>query len=413
VRIIGELPDQDNKEIFLGDQSPLVGGLLRLVCATTASQQINDLITASYLHQNADNPFVSVGAPNVKIKGGYVPYFNTAGRNPFSPSGFQKEENGLMNSFRQYLEAPPGLMYLTGSKTNTTFYSLELADSNPEGMPSHITGLVEPVRELSKKILLAQIEWGRQIAQWSEYEEGEKIAQEMRKIVENSTAPHIGGHSFNIYEEVFGKPRELGSVIETFQQPKSLEPFLDGSTDLDVGEYFWVIDLETGTRRAATREDLKNSSKIAIVPKGVMLPIEIALRGYTLGFTGMSYAKKVEELRAKLFPKLQELQELQELKIPIMQFEFEMEYPEAMDKKLRDFIEKRKDKGKPVNEEILQEAHYQANKAWEGRPTLLFALITGVPISVTMHYYEDISKYIKYIESMNTERPSDLNHREQ
>ncbi|KKU91060.1 MAG: hypothetical protein UY23_C0004G0005 [Candidatus Jorgensenbacteria bacterium GW2011_GWA1_48_11] len=244
--------------IVLGDQAPWVRGLLRWLALRGANEEVG------YIMQDADSPWVQQESVHqFHLKNGWPPYLSLAARfawSPDIPPTNDKDAASLLNAIRMSVKAPRGQTYLVGPKTQGTILGL---GNRPE------------IKDALLALLIEEHRWAGQIAE------------------------HFGA-SRNGISVPYGNPREiaqeltqalglgnrLGSVSELFRAERPLT-----LGHLPITE-FWEVN-EAGERRRATDRNSRNM----IVPAGLALPLEFALRGWKLCFTQLPYLGEMVALR--------------------------------------------------------------------------------------------------------------------
>lgn len=321
--------------ILLGDQSPWAGGLVRWLALKKLG--IHEIV---YCQQDADTPWKQEGdRVKVRVKRGWPHYWSLACRYPFSPS-----IPGLtLPHIRDTVKAPSGLQYLQGGNTART---IAAENTSPNGAVNGM--LIDMLRE--------EKQWAATVARFIGSTDGSRIEISARTPLEIA--------------QTLADALMLGKV-------ESLVELFGDSPPKTVGELppqcFWSID-EDGIR-----EEYQGFARPRdrIVPKGIALPLEVAARGWQLGFSSLGYLEKVTALRDRYLPGL----EIQAVRIgfrwhigadPVSAF---VEY--YLERKKR----RREEPAVPDEQSIDKIRRY-----WAGRPTAISYLVLKGELNPTLEY---------------------------
>ena len=251
---------EKSEVVCMGDQSPWAGGLLRL--EVMRKQNIQSV----YFIQDVDVPWVSVGCLRPKISYGWPKplYFSLATRNPWSLDTPEVSLRAPESS----LKTPKGLSRLVGGSTAQTILGMRNS---------------RELMDLVLKMLDEEKEWAKRVSELigtPKKENQEFDLHECRSIVE-------------IVEKMNPTDIPVRSFVEMFADSK---PLIFGNVPR---EHFWEVD-KHGVRNVCTT----CSNGKLIVPKGEVLILELASRGWAMGCTGMGYLKKSIDLRDRYLPGL-------------------------------------------------------------------------------------------------------------
>jgi hypothetical protein len=300
---------QEKVRYTLGDQEPQNGGLLR----EEALRKKYPNAEVEYLEQDADTPWVEVGdAVNPKIKSGWGPtYWSKARRLPYAPSVPGTDIQELRNS----PNGTQGLHYVVGPKTGLTTYGhKQLGDKSP-------------LHEIDRKLRAEEERWFN--------------------YLRNVTG--ISGKANT--QDLIKMRKDARGIVEHFRDnPVKLRKDLPHS-------YYWVVSRE-GVRHEYVGNQLRPGE--VLVPKGVVLPLEMAASGKTIAATGLGYMGKTQEVRDKYVPGL---------KIPTARIEFKTTNAvDPMRAQVNDYNARKKARNtepKVISEETLN----KVSEYWSGRPT--------------------------------------------
>jgi len=339
----------ENEKIILGDQSPWLRGLLRYkVLLENPTPTFKNIV---YFLHDYDSPWCQQGEDIIRIKGGWPNYYSLGIKLPFFPDhpyphtpDEEKFINRVINSINDdfnkkmniRIRGIRGLNYITGPTGPFTILSERKN---------------KMLIEIVKKLITLEIKWLQYLADRDRDAAAVKIEDED--------------------DDILTLIRKLGSLIlpPTASISSSTSLFSSSAPltlNLFPPSYFWRID------RYCYRFPLTTSSSSSvpnIVPKGEILPIEFALRGWRLGVTNIPYLKKTIFLRDKF---------AKGTKIKILKISFSWKTPidEIDIKKLFYDIKKRRDPN--FYPPPQWETYWRRIKSyWEQNPTLLGYLILG------------------------------------
>jgi hypothetical protein len=268
--------------IILGDQSPHIRGLLRWSVLRNAKPEEE---IAYFLH-DSDSPWVQE-SQELAIRNGWKEYFSIASRFPWTPDtpGASEIDLDRQNSIRNSLRAPAGQVYLSGPVGAETIFS-------ERGNPI--------LRNVFGRILKSELEWMAVLRQL--LGRGRGIDLDI-----------LGdGSSFSMTKQLslsLGIKGDVGSSVPFFRDSP---PLTRGVFSI---EHFWFIDRD-GKRYLGRNSTEKGGT---LVPKGEILLLEFALRGWKLGFSQIPYIERTLELRDRFLPGV---------KMNLIQIEFDWRIPE-------------------------------------------------------------------------------------
>jgi len=331
--------------LLLGDQSPWGGGLLRWLVAKEQFPQEEIL----YFVQDADMPWLPGGDRVSICKGWKTKYWSLATRIPWSSD---TPEDRFSESFVGTLKMPKGLQYLVGPRT-----SYIIANERARNMANLFV----------KEMLETEINWARNLRELS--------GKEQPQIM-----PAISG-------DVYKATRQLADCHNLSDEIHSLvKHFTDNPVRLASvlpEEYYWRI---TDDYRRINATETKNG---ILVPKGKILPLEYATRGWTLGCTGLSYLFEVLKVRDLFIPNL---------KVKILKISFNWQLDENPFDLLAEVYKKRKleqaqKRGTEYKDELSEISRRSRvtkiiSDYWSGRPTSLSYLILGGNLNPSFEYLE-------------------------
>lgn len=340
-----------NGSVVFGDQSPWAGGLVR----AAATKAILGDTPVIYCMQNADNPWRQEGN-GLKIKEGWPKpfYWNLATRIPNSLEIPEMSENSPLEKMRQSIKSPRGMSYLVGNSTHGTIYS---HNSNHE------------VLSLLEKMLGNELDWAARTSEFM----GNKNGVERANALKNDlfkTPKSITELTMDLAERSGVHSGTIDNIVESFRREPAA--FIGILPD----ENYWVIN------KSGERTTYKNTETISrsdtIVPKGKILPIELAQRGLILGYTGLSYLPEVVEIRDEY-----------NLDVPLrlLQVEFNWTLPnDPIQRMWEAFETKKAARGDVVDK---PDNALEAVKAyWAQRPTTLSHLVLGGELNPKLTYRE-------------------------
>ncbi|MEK7175212.1 MAG: hypothetical protein AAB693_00175, partial [Patescibacteria group bacterium] len=319
--------EKGGKMIHLGDQSPWLGGLLRAKVLVEAGEEVK------YFTVDTDFPFVVTGNPLAVIKG-WPAYSSIAVRCPWTPCAPEvKAETSSMIS--SWANSPPGMSYLGGPRKEVKSI-LEL-DKDPS------------LIKLLKEMIQVEISWASKISSSSKI-----FTLDFERISELTSKLHL----------MLRGAGQINSFSGFFQDstPKLWKYF--------PSEYFWEIG-------PWGRAEVGASNRTGIIiPKGKIIPLEIAARGYELGCTNLPYLDEVVKLRDQF---------IKDLPIKIVRVNFNWTFPDSIhpfEKLIDSFTARERNKKEAMEEvKILAEV---VKKYWEGRPSVVSYLILGGSLGATI-----------------------------
>jgi len=326
--------------IVLGDQFPIGGGLLRRQALIQAMEKWSfPKEEIRYDWHDVDAPWRQEGYKEARVIRKWTDYWSLGLRHPMS---FRTPEV-VLEQVRATLGSPNGLSYLIGPKTDTT---LRAEDKNEK--------VLNGVKEMVKEDVL----WMSEAAKITgkNIKERERKEREMMEIVKKSrTLTEL----FRLAGEICVGFRELKSTLEIYQSEPIKKIFLPN-------DYFWLISGNDFQRQKLNRQTTNNS--LIIIPKGIALFLDFAIRGFTTGFTGCGYLDETRELRDRY---------LSEIKMKFLKITFDWTFPEnPIDILLAEFRERKRKRGKETAE-IAEEDVRAIKDFWRTRPTELGYFFLG------------------------------------
>lgn len=329
---------RSDSEVVLGDQSPSMGGLLRAHVLAEATG-----IRATYFVQDVDAPWIQKGTPKISIDGGKWPtYWSSAVRIPYTPHTPGAEHDVM----RQSMKTPYGLLYLVGPTGGISFVSERRNRT---------------LAEKSTEMLLSEVEWARRVAEMLGKPDAIARAEEIERSLRK---PNNVYESSSILLDQQGTPGNISGLVQLFKEdPVRLATKLPAN-------YYWLVTGE-GYR---TEYDGHLPAGAMLVPKGKALPLELAAKGLTLGYTNLGYLEKIRELRDQFVPDLP-------ISLLQIQFDWDLDGENPLDLLAALYKEKRASGGKDsyVDPEMLA----RAKEYWRGRPTSISWLILGGNLNPT------------------------------
>ncbi len=338
------MPEAKEK-IFLGDQSPGMGGLLR----AAAAEKIPGA-EVTYVIQDADAPWKATGSSVAIVRSPKWPdYWATATRNAWSPNTPNHQSEG----FRSSVGAPMGLVYLAGPSGGSTFHS-ERENAK--------------VLELSTEMLVEEVTWARKVAELMGKTEGVKKADAM--------LDQLAKEKMNVYQSTKFIANEQGlsvpidAMVDLFtREPVRLSEHIPPNN-------YWLISA-LGHRSEWDGKAPQRGS--ILLPKGHALPLELAAKGYRIGYTGMSYKAEMLAMRDQFVPGL-------EVKMMNITFKWDFDGDNPLKALEAFYIRKNLERPVPKTVSVDTEIFEGINKYWMGRPTSISWLILGGKITPEFEY---------------------------
>jgi hypothetical protein len=337
--------------IVLGDQSPWLGGLLRLKALHEAGEEV------AYYFADLDTPTCGSAAKPMGISEGWPEYSSVACRYPWTLDA-PLCDKGVRSKVANSLKLPTGQRFLTGYKSGTIAHLDQDRDLN---------ALVEGM-------LREEVDWATSVAQL--------LGLQVPTI--NLHLGNVKGVTSQLSELLIPSPPPIQSFMAIFK--KEL-PKLWG---IFGPEEFWRITPAGGRyplERTLYREEGPNSSVDTIVPRGRILPLELAMRGWEIGCTNLPYIQDAVRLRNWRLPTLP---------LRVVKVKFNWTLPgnaDPLEKLKEKFLEKKRQRlslvGNPMSQLDALEAEVStlalhARKYWRERPSVISYLILGGELGVSI-----------------------------
>lgn len=344
------------QEFICGDQSPWAGGLLRWhVLHDRISQKSNGLKNSpvNYFIQDVDTPWKQNGIPRVEIKRGWADYWNLAVRSPWSLEVPGMTMTDDLHKLAQSVKSPRGLEFLAGPSTTETILSRN-QDST--------------LLEMVKTMLRTEIAWAKNLGEYMGISDSLYKADGWGKVINSSNSIREIAENIASAHDLTG----LGSTVGFFEDKGALLVEQCGF------KMYWSVD------NRGNRTEASATSRGVLVPKGKILPLEMAAHGLILGFTGLNYLKELVQNRDRYVPSLT-------LRFTEIKFEWELDTDplEAIHEAYR--LKKRKrDELKGTTSQLVElkpEEQEVIRSYWRGRPTSITYDILGGRLNPVIRYY--------------------------
>lgn len=318
------------KEIFLADQCPWAGGLMRFNAVINNPQYSTGKV--QYLFQDADYPWIVDGGLPRTVSNKWPEYWALCWRYPWTLSC---PDVSLSHAIT-VLKSPTGIDLLHGYRSPKVIYKIGESD----------TGITDFIRAGFEK----ETRWMASLCQILAHQ-----------IIPARVPTEFGVRGISaFFSEMLEIPETLRPKMGLVEYFRNDPPKLWGQIP---NENFWGID-KTGSRNEVWSFDSLDG--VTIVPKGAALVLEIAARNLWLGVTKLGYLTDSLKLRDWRIPGL---------KIKILQIEFDWKpQVDPIGAQVQEYLKvRRKTLIEPPEPDLLD----KIRSYWSGRPTPLSYSILG------------------------------------